>query len=52
MLKRHPKDTDTVRVSLTLPRTVVEQIDALADLEEANRSVTIADLLRQALKDS
>ena len=50
-VKRQKRDTGTTKIGVTLPTELLEKIDALADLEESNRSYLIAELLEKALKE-
>lgn len=49
-LKRHDRDTGTSPVTITVPTDVLDQLDALADLQGKTRSLLISDMLRTSLK--
>jgi len=48
-LHRHPRNTDTQPVTITLPKDVLDRVDVLADLDQSKRSLTISTLLEKQL---
>lgn len=49
-LIRHDRDTDTQAVSLTLPKSVLLELDMQADLDGCNRSVLVGRILKEHFK--